>query len=277
MENIIKSLPSELYTREYYLENCGGAVDFSTDAFTLRIAKCLEYVNAQKDDKILDIGCGRGEASVYMAIDGAEVVGVDYSEDSITISEETKKRFSDKIKGSVSFERGNAKSLQFSDNSFDKIIMLDVVEHLYEEELKIALKECFRVLKPHGKLFVHTLPNRLTYNYIYPLVRLCYPLLKIIKPFKNLLNTNPYWRELGYLPKNPRNPHEKQMHVLEMSPKQLKGYLEEAGFNTKIHLKFQLRTDESVISKIGSLIEKTPLIKELLCIDIIAVGERSGV
>ncbi|MEJ2745858.1 MAG: hypothetical protein P8123_09280, partial [bacterium] len=52
--------------------------------------------------------------------------------------------------------------------------MLDIVEHLYEHELKKVLLEVRRVLKPDGRVIVHTSPNKFL---MYP-VRVCARLLR---------------------------------------------------------------------------------------------------
>jgi ubiquinone/menaquinone biosynthesis C-methylase UbiE len=51
------------------------------------------------------------------------------------------------------------------------VLMFDVVEHLYPWELQRALIESRRVLKPGGRLIVHTAPNRWYDTYAYPWVR----------------------------------------------------------------------------------------------------------
>jgi len=59
-----------------------------------------------------------------------------------------------------------AKKLPFKKNSFDVVVMLDVVEHLHEWELEKALFEANRVLSKGGKLLVHTSPNKLNMSIV---------------------------------------------------------------------------------------------------------------
>ena len=68
--------------------------------------------------------------------------------------------------------QASALYLPFSDDSFDRLLMLDIVEHLYPNELAAAFREARRVLKPGGRIVIHTAPNVWYDRYAYPLVRL---------------------------------------------------------------------------------------------------------
>ena len=43
----------------------------------------LSQIESIKDKNVLDLGCGAGEASVYFALNGANVFGIDISRDNI--------------------------------------------------------------------------------------------------------------------------------------------------------------------------------------------------
>jgi hypothetical protein len=101
--------------------------------------------------------------------------------------------------------------------------MFDVVEHLYPWELHQALLEIRRVMKPDGRLIIHTAPNRWYDVYAYPLVRL----------FRKLLGQGKQY------PRNPRqfgvavNEH---VHVNEQDIFSMRTTLSEAGFSSKVWL-----------------------------------------
>ena len=65
----------------------------------------------------------------------------------------------------------DAKGLPFDSAHFDRVLMFDVVEHLYPWELDRALAEIRRVLTSDGRLVIHTAPNRWYDKYAYPIVR----------------------------------------------------------------------------------------------------------
>ena len=109
----------------------------------------------KKGDRILDLGCSSGQSSIKAAKTAQKVVGVDFDESLLRLAKETAKR--EKIKN-VEFRKVNLeKGLKYKENSFDKIIFLDVLEHLVERD-KI-LKDIKRVLKKDGLVFVGV-PNK---------------------------------------------------------------------------------------------------------------------
>jgi ubiquinone/menaquinone biosynthesis C-methylase UbiE len=61
---------------------------------------------------------------------------------------------------SVAFDvlGGDASCLPFSDAAFDAITMVETLEHIYISDRPAALAECFRVLRPGGRLVLST-PN----------------------------------------------------------------------------------------------------------------------
>ncbi len=124
----------------------------SDQAFVFRHAKALEMI--EKGQKVLDIGCGDGLLLSALAKKGVTGFGVDVSEEGARKCRE---------KGlDVSVVDISADNLPFKDGSFDAVIMLDVLEHVYApEEL---LKEAVRVSKKYVIISVpnfNSLPARL--------------------------------------------------------------------------------------------------------------------
>ncbi len=102
---------------------------------------------------VLDIACGSGYGSHYLATKGArEVIGGDI--DRKTIERNRKKYECDNLK----FQEANGLSLIFADNYFDIVVSLETLEHFSENDQKRYLKELKRVLKPGGLLILST-PN----------------------------------------------------------------------------------------------------------------------
>lgn len=97
--------------------------------------------------KILEVGCGNGELSVWLAKNSAEVWGVDISDESIAIAEKRSKE--NNTTTSTHFYAQPAEALPFANNFFDIVFINVTLHHLVIEQ---SLKEFHRVLKNQGTL-----------------------------------------------------------------------------------------------------------------------------
>lgn len=80
------------YTEDYYMNDCGGHEEFVKSngrVINQRLQDVFNLINPAPNDKILDIGCGRGELTYAIAKSGANTIGVDYSEAAINIANKT--------------------------------------------------------------------------------------------------------------------------------------------------------------------------------------------
>jgi SAM-dependent methyltransferase len=117
-----------------------------------RYAIAMEYV---KNKTVLDIACGEGYGSNFLARDARDVTGVDI--DINTISDASKKY----QKHNLKFIRGKVEEMPLADNSFDVVVSFETLEHTEEHE-KI-FREIKRVLKPDGLLIIST-PEKKNYT-----------------------------------------------------------------------------------------------------------------
>jgi len=154
----LKSLPSELYTRQFFSTPRREFEEFLEGKVCQRLLYAFTLADLKKGMSALDVGTGRGELAVKCAKAGVDAKAIDYSQAAIEIARESLKRVDKEVAKRVSFEKMNAKKISYPDKSFDVVFMIDVVEHLYPEELRQAFSEIKRVLKPGGKLIIHT-PN----------------------------------------------------------------------------------------------------------------------
>ncbi len=159
----MKRVDPKVYTEKYYLTDCTGHKEFKEslgEQLEIRFKEIVKHFNVSYGMRILDIGCGRGEMILFCAKKGATAIGIDYAEDAIRLAKLVRSRQIDRIKQRMNFYTMDAKKLKFQDSFFDLIILTDVVEHLYPEELKLVFKEIKRILKNGGKIVIHTAPNR---------------------------------------------------------------------------------------------------------------------
>lgn len=107
--------------------------------------------NMQPGSRVLELGCGAGYFTRELAKTGASITAIDISPDLLA------KASSDCTDGNVTFAAENAYQMSFGSESFDHVVGSSVLHHL---EVKRALADCFRVLRPHGMLRF-TEPNML--------------------------------------------------------------------------------------------------------------------
>ena len=99
---------------------------------------------------ILDFGCGNGWVSIDLAKSGAQVWGIDISEESI--KKARKWAENENLSNKIKFEKMPGENIKYNDNFFDLVLGSAILHHT---EIKLAVKEIFRVLKPGGKaLFI---------------------------------------------------------------------------------------------------------------------------
>ncbi|MFC1627309.1 class I SAM-dependent methyltransferase [Patescibacteria group bacterium] len=100
---------------------------------------------------ILDVGCGVGTISFYLAKKGFNIVGIDISSKAIKTARETASNLA--LNKNTSFSFGDIQSFKLKKkNLFDLIICSEVIEHLKNDEK--TLKKLHGYLKPKGILLV---------------------------------------------------------------------------------------------------------------------------
>lgn len=96
-----------------------------------------------KGKKILELGCGFGEGSVYFAMQGADVTASDLSEGMLDVAEKVAEYNHTHIKT----VKCSADNLPFQDESFDIVYAANMLHHV---DLERTLQEASRVLKRGG-------------------------------------------------------------------------------------------------------------------------------
>lgn len=165
-------LPPDIYDRAYFLsDTCEGADEFHRDrGLSALKRRQVAHLAPAAGLRVLDLGCGRGEVLLACARSGAAVAGVDYARAAVEISRET-------LAGvpGADVRQGDVTALPWPDASFDRVLSGDVIEHLDPADGEAMLREAHRVLRPGGRLVVHTAPNRLFLELTWPVAR--WPLL----------------------------------------------------------------------------------------------------
>lgn len=141
-----------LLKEEEFHDEWASNIDISKICITPSFEACtapenraiIKKLGSLKGLKILELGCGAGESSIYFAKQGAQVVATDISQGMLDVVQslakahhvivETKQAYSHKI--------------DFEENTFDIVYAANLLHHV---DLELTLKEVVRVLKPGGK------------------------------------------------------------------------------------------------------------------------------
>jgi SAM-dependent methyltransferase len=93
--------------------------------------------------RILDVGCGVGEAAIYAA--GADYVGIDLSETLVRVGHQRPGR---------RLAVADITRLPFAEGAFDRVSCLGVLHHLSRDAIRPALCEMARVLESGGEIAI---------------------------------------------------------------------------------------------------------------------------
>ncbi len=106
----------------------------------------LSMLGSLKNKKILDLGCGMGDAALYFAAKGAQVHAADISPGMIDLVGRLSKKHG--IESKITARVENAEKLSFGNDFFDIVYGNGLLHHV--DPIR-TFKEVRRVLKPKGK------------------------------------------------------------------------------------------------------------------------------
>jgi len=107
----------------------------------------LNSLEIKEGDLVLDAGAGTGNLSTKLYDKGAKVVALDSSKEGLEVVK-------DKNKNIDTVLHDLSKSLSFSNEYFDKIVVNNVIYTISPNKRENLFKEFYRVLKPGGKIVI---------------------------------------------------------------------------------------------------------------------------
>lgn len=162
-----RSIPAEAYDRNFFLGPfLEGFEEYRNGELSFVKRAQLQMLELRPGISLLEVGFGRGEFLLHCARAGARVTGIDYSPEAFTIARDTLRECP-----TAELRIADCRQLPFPDNSFDRVFSGDVIEHLSFADAMKMLRESWRVLQPGGFLLIHTTPNVVFTQVVYPLAR----------------------------------------------------------------------------------------------------------
>ena len=126
-----------------------------------------DELDAHSYNSVLDVGCGIGGTSRYVArTTGARVAGIDLTPEFVDAAIQLSKLV--RMEDCVNFQQGSATEIPFEKNVFDILTMLHVGMNV--EGKLLMMTELERVCKSGGKIMIYdvTLTSAETMNYPLP-------------------------------------------------------------------------------------------------------------
>lgn len=162
----------------------------------------IEERSSVKDKKVLDVGCGGGILAEALSELGANVTGIDASENTIGVA----KSHSSSVGSDVIYIQNTIEEFISShpNEKFDVITCLEMLEHVPSPNE--IIKSCSNLLKDDGNIFFSTI-NRNPRSYLFAVIGAEYIL--------NLL---------------PKGTHDYEKFI---KPSELAKWIREAGLNSK--------------------------------------------
>lgn len=127
----------------------------------LNLIKELNFL--QKDDGVLDAGCGSGNVVLEFAPRVKSIIGLDNNKQCVLF---LNKKIKEETLSNAKAQFGDLLQLNFKNKKFNKIILTEVVEHFIIKDCQIILNNLFRLCKTDGKILITT-PN---YQSLWPML-----------------------------------------------------------------------------------------------------------
>ena len=204
----------ELYTPDFITPE-PGAISVATrrafhdgPSFFRRFEGSVQVEDLQGKD-VLDIGSGCGGRTAYYLTKGApaSIIGLDISVLRAGVAKTSVRQLCNDDR--VSFMVGIGEEMPFREESFDVIMSYDVFEHV--QDLPAVLNECFRVLKPGGRLLALFPPyygpraHHLDFVTTLPFLHHIFPPAVLVEAANTILQEKPWLRD-SPLPPPSRSP-----------------------------------------------------------------------
>lgn len=227
------------------------------------------------DKEILEIGCGHGGISCYLALFGTRVTAIDLNTKHLEYAQEYKEqveaRYGPTFRLPVSFHEMNAYCMGFADSSFDIVMADNVFEHFVDPGA--AFREAFRVLRPGGQLIVPTFSSifskyglHLKHGLKLPWANIIFSEQTIIRAMYRLAEENPRLYELyPGLAGNPRYVRDLRPYrdLNDITYAKFKELAQETGFRIG-------HFTSNPVTVLGLILVRIPYLRNTIVMDVLS-------
>jgi len=231
-----------------------------------------------RDKDVLEIGCGHGGVSCFIAAVGAKsVVGIDLDDERLGYEKRYMLSFeeSHQTELPVEFLLCDASATKFENASFDIVYAPNVFEHFMNP--KAVLDEAYRILCPSGLLYM---PNFSSIYSKYGLhlkhglkigwANLVFSERTIIRAMHRLAKYNPNLYKLyPGLTSNPKHVRDLRRHqdLNDITYRKFKGMAQDIGFT------IELFSTSSLLP--GKILKRVPFLRNSILIDIFSYNAKA--
>ncbi len=235
-----KQTSSRHYNQQYFSSISSSSPDFSKkinrSQFQTKYKQIGRLLKLKTKDTIIDYGCGPGDLSFYLYLKyHCQVIGIDRSAPAINICRQKLEQLNLQLKQTpkIRFINHNNQNLPEFKN-IKVVYFIDVLEHLYDSEIKTVLDQIPKWNHKSAPLIVIHTDNNLYLKYISWVFHL-FSILTGKQKLTNLIND---------LQKN------KQLHINLTTPKKLKQKMTNFGFK-QIKLLYSPPTLNTITAQLG--------------------------
>ena len=174
-KDYLKALDNEKWSAHYNIESLNAVVNqIETNSVSVWSEELTRICS--KRAKILEIGCGSGESSLWLAKNGREVTALDYTTSSVDLVKIAASKLN--LSNVNVIHCDATKELPFKEKQFDYVFQAGLLEH-FENEEQVRL---LRNWSKYGEYMISMIPNASSIPY---------------RVGKQILETNGEW-EYGF-------------------------------------------------------------------------------
>jgi len=231
---------------------------------------------AVTDLDVLEIGCGHGGISCYLASVGARrVVGIDVNAKNLGYATRLVEHHARRLGGAklpLHFAECDARKMCFADGSFDMVVADNLFEHVMDP--MEMLTECRRVLRPGGQLVIPLFSSiyskfglHLKHGLKLPWANVVFSEATILRAMQRLARENPRLYEIyPGLANNPKRVRDVRRYgdLNSITYKSFKRMARESGF--------QLQSFRPVPTLFGIFVRRLPVLRRSIVMDVLSTG-----